>query len=69
MIELYLELTLISLLHVGGGAHDGELEEAGHDLPLGGHVDDEGEVDQGHGAQHRARHAQAQRAAHHLLRA
>ena len=52
-----------------GGADDGEVEEAGGDLPLGGDVDDEGEVDQGHGAQHRARHAQAQRAAHHLLRA
>ena len=55
--------------HGGGGAHHGELQQAGHELPLGRHVHDEGEVHQGHRAQHRAGHAQAQRAAHNLLRA
>ena len=62
-------LTLVCLPHGGGCAHDGELQQAGHQLPLGRHVHDEGEVDEGHRAQHRAGHAQAQGAAHNLLRA
>ena len=62
-------LTLVRLPHGGGGAHDGELQQPRAQLPLGRHVDDEGEVDQGDRAQHGARHAQAQRAAHNLLRA
>ena len=41
-------LTLICLPHEGGGAHDGYVQQARQQLPLGGHVDDEGEVDEGH---------------------
>ena len=40
-------LTLVCLPHGGGGAHDGELQQPRAQLPLGRHVDDEGEVDQG----------------------
>ena len=40
-------LTLVRLPHGGGGAHDGELQQPRAQLPLGRHVDDEGEVDQG----------------------
>ena len=50
-----------------GGADDGEVEEAGGDLPLGGDVDDEGEVDQADGAEDGTGHAETERAAHHLL--
>ena len=46
-----------------GGADDGEVEEAGGDLPLGGDVDDEGEVDQADGAEDGAGHAEAEGAA------
>ena len=60
-------LTLVSLPHVRGGADDGDLQEAGCDLSLGRDVDDEGEVDQADGAQDGAGHAEAERAAHHLL--
>ena len=60
-------LTLICLPHECCCAHDGDVEEARQQLPLGGHVDDEGEVDQGHRAEDGAGHAQAQGAAHHLL--
>ena len=60
-------LTLVCLPHECGGAHDGDLQEARQQLPLGGHVDDEGEVDQGDRAEDGTGHAQAQGAAHHLL--
>ena len=60
-------LTLVSLPHVGGGADDGDVQQAGGDLPLGRDVDDEGEVDQADGAQDGAGHAETERAAHHLL--
>ena len=66
-IDLLAVLTLVSLPHVGGGADDGDLQEAGGDLSLGRDVDDEGEVDQADGAQHGAGHAKAERATHHLL--
>lgn len=56
-------LTLVGLPHVCGGADDGEVEEAGGDLPLGGDVDDEGEVDQADGAEDGAGHAETERAA------
>ena len=65
-MELLL-LTLVSFPHIRGGADDGDLQQAGGDLPLGGDVDDEGEVDQADGAQDGTGHAEAERAAHHLL--
>ena len=64
---IILLLTLVSFPHIRGGADDGDLQEAGGDLPLGGDVDDEGEVDQTDGAQDGTGHAEAERAAHHLL--
>ncbi len=60
-------ITIISLFSLHSGAHDWDVTQTGCDLPLGGHVHQRRQVDQGHGGEHGHGHAQAQRAAHHSL--
>ena len=61
-------LTVVGLDSLLGGAHHRPVQQPGHELLLGGQVDDEGEVDQAARAQDGDCHAEAECAAHHLLR-